>query len=733
MSVGVVPGDASSQVGRRGLPAPGLVRVSVVGSERAQRAGLGLFGFSVSNARAGTGGESAVRVSMDYDDFRYAFGGDWADRLQLVRYPACVLTTPDKDGCSQGEVVETSNDVELGVISADLVVDDLEAVTVGVDGLSSSGTVGDGLRVRGLGAGLTGRRVMVGGSGASAYGWSNGYTSDFGSFAATPLSVSSSWSVGLGMGSFDWSYPVPMPPSGFGAAPAVGFNYSSAGVDGAVADENNQGLLGVGWGLASGGFIERSYRSCSADGGALNDFCWFSDNATLSLNGRSSELVLVSTSGNFTEWRLKDDPGWRVQRQLNAASSATDQRGEIWRVWSSDGTEYTFGLRSEQGNGVATNSVWNVPVVGNHVGEPCNTAPNNWCQQAWRWNLDRVRDRDGNVITYLYQAEVNKYGANGSPGIPVEYVRGGYLSEIRYGAHQSAPGDYRARVVFNMKQRCQAVAANTTCFAVGANTTPFYPDVPTDLECAAASCPKTAPSFFTKFGLASIDTMVRERNVAVNGDFDATPPTVGTLPTGSGVNYLRIDNAGGAQATTGYLQMSSPVANGSVHVDYAVPLAAGTTVEAVVWVRSLSAQQMTAHFKVWALGNVTNDGIGQTFVADATWRPVTVSLPVTVGHLGCVPKSIWARRASIWMSIRCRSGRCRRGCGARWIGLARCGIGRTRTPPVRRSRSYGCVNCNAPATRTVPRWRYRRCGSSRIKTWITGRMGSRTTCIGSRR
>lgn len=168
----------------------------------------------------------------------------------------------------------------------------------------------------------------------SVYGLSAGYSSVLGSYNATPIASSSSWSVGLQQGSFDWSYDVPMPPTGFGAAPSVSMSYSSS-VDGIVSDENTQaGMLGGGWNLNAGGFIERSYKSCDVDGWAIQDFCWFSDNATISLNGRSSEMYYTGVGGRNTwsERRLRDDPGWKIVRSRHAAGSTTQPVRRIAHV-----------------------------------------------------------------------------------------------------------------------------------------------------------------------------------------------------------------------------------------------------------------------------------------------------------------------------------------------------------------------------------------------------------------
>src|SRR5262249_52079914 len=121
-----------------------------------------------------------------------------------------------------------------------------------------------------------------------------GTSGDAGSYAATKLQPSSTWTAGGNSGDFTWSYPMRVPPSVGGPAPALNLSYSAQSVDGLMAGSNNQpGWAGAGFDFTPGGFIERGYKGCGDDmtGGnnttKTGDLCWVTDNATLSLAGHS--------------------------------------------------------------------------------------------------------------------------------------------------------------------------------------------------------------------------------------------------------------------------------------------------------------------------------------------------------------------------------------------------------------------------------------------------------------
>src|SRR4051812_756177 len=90
-----------------------------------------------------------------------------------------------------------------------------------------------------------------------------------------------------------------------GRTPGIALTYNSQAVDGRTTTTNNQGSW-VGEGFSyEPGYVERQYKACADDGHETSpDLCWAYDNATISLNGRSSALVRTGDT-----WRFSDDDG----------------------------------------------------------------------------------------------------------------------------------------------------------------------------------------------------------------------------------------------------------------------------------------------------------------------------------------------------------------------------------------------------------------------------------------
>ncbi|WP_432198781.1 RHS repeat-associated core domain-containing protein [Streptomyces sp. bgisy027] len=424
------------------------------------------------SAEAVKGGGNAD-ISVDYGRFASAYGGGWSARLGLVRLPECALTTPEKATCRTTTEVASANDISRQTVTGTVT---LSATAPTVLALAATS------------------------SGESASG--------SGTYAATQLSPSATWAAGGSSGAFTWSHPIQVPPAP-GPSPDLSLSYDSGSVDGKTASTNNQSTqIGEGFNSTANSYIERTYGSCDEDGHKDKfDLCWKFDNASLVLNGKSSELVKDDTTG---KWRLKNDDASTVT--LSTGADNGDDNGEHWTVTTGDGTRYVFGLNKLTGAGTQrTNSVWTVPVFGDDSGEPGynrgSTFSDRAVTQAWRWNLDYVEALHDNAMSYWYAKENNSYAKNGASTATASYTRGGYLTKILYGQRADAlfTGVTSGKAQFTYAERCTA----TDCSELTDSTAPNWPDVPFDSICASGDdCPATGPSFFTRKRLTKIDTYV---------------------------------------------------------------------------------------------------------------------------------------------------------------------------------------------------------------------------------
>ncbi|WP_149825301.1 polymorphic toxin-type HINT domain-containing protein [Streptomyces tailanensis] len=450
--------------------------VEVLSRKAAEAAGVSGVLLTVS-------GNGKAKLSLDYGEFASAYGGGWAGRLRLVELPACALTTPEKAKCREQQPLKSSNDITAQELSA----------TVELDG-------GTGVSTQLMREASTAEATVL-----AATATSGQSASGSGDYTASPLTSSATWSAGSSSGSFTWSYDIEVPPAAAGPAPSLSLSYDSGSVDGKTASTNNQATqVGEGFSLTSS-YVERSYGSCDEDGHEEKyDRCWKYENASLVLNGKSSELVKDDTSG---EWRLKDDDAATVTHSTDGDNA--DNNGEYWTVVTGDGTKYVFGLNKLSGAGdERTNSVWTVPVFGDDEGEPCYDATfaSASCTQAWRWNLDYVEDTHGNAMSYWYTKESNSYAKNGASTATATYTRGGYLTKILYGQRAGTlfTADASGKVTFDYSERCTA----DDCSELTDGTSDNWPDVPFDAICAAdADCEENqSPAFFTRKRLTGINT-----------------------------------------------------------------------------------------------------------------------------------------------------------------------------------------------------------------------------------
>ncbi len=110
-------GKLPIRVAKAGASSPTAVEVAVQDRKTAQRAGVDgtLLTVARADGRTTTG---TVKVSVDYEPFAAAYGGDYASRLRLVQYPACVLTSPDNAACTKPIPLESANDPKTRTLTA---------------------------------------------------------------------------------------------------------------------------------------------------------------------------------------------------------------------------------------------------------------------------------------------------------------------------------------------------------------------------------------------------------------------------------------------------------------------------------------------------------------------------------------------------------------------------------------------------------------------------------------
>ncbi|MFF6980217.1 polymorphic toxin-type HINT domain-containing protein [Streptomyces sp. NPDC008343] len=465
------------------------VTVTVLDRKKAKAAGVDGVLLTVSGNDKG-----AARLAVDYRNFGVG-GADYAGRLRLVQLPTCALTTPHKRDCRTQKELTSVNNRRAARVTGDIAV---PGTTFTPSSKADRPAAEETAKTRGT----------------TVLALAPGTGSGLGNYKATPLAASSTWQAGGSSGSFSWSYPLTVPAPAAGPEPDLSISYDSGSVDGRTANTNNQSsMVGEGFDLTSS-YIERKYHSCDDDGqSGKYDLCWKYTNASLVLNGKASELVKDDTTG---EWRLKNDDASKVEHLTDTSLGNGDSSGEYWRVTTGDGTAYTFGLHKLPGapTGERTNSVWTVPVFGDDEGEPgysgSTSFSGRWDIQAWRWNLDMVEDAHGNAMTYWYAQEMNHYAKNGVDNPGTEYVRGGYLKEIRYGQRAdklfSATPAASHKAELKVAERC--LAGESACATLDEEHRTNWPDVPYDAICkdGDACTGQSSPTFFTRKRLEQVNT-----------------------------------------------------------------------------------------------------------------------------------------------------------------------------------------------------------------------------------
>jgi RHS repeat-associated protein len=349
---------------------------------------------------------------------------------------------------------------------------------------------------------------------------------DGGSYAATTLKPSGTWTAGGSTGAFQYSYPISVPPAASTLVPDISLAYDSGSVDGQTAVTQAQASwAGDGWSTPQS-FVEQTFTSCSdqPEGSdapkKTGDQCYAGPVLTLSLNGQSTPLVPVS--GNT--WKAASDSGEVVTHVVNSGNGSGTHDSDYWQVVDRSGTTYLLGRNQLPGwasGKLTTNSVDTVPVYSAHSNDPCYKSTgfaDSVCTMAYRWNLDYVKDVHGNAMSYWYKQDTNFYGEfNGAHN--VSYVRDSYLDHIDYGfVDGGAFGTVPNKVVFGVGDRC----FTGTCSPLSSTNKANWPDVPFDLVCASgATCKSTGPSFFSTVRLTSITTRQYSTSAGNHVDVDS--------------------------------------------------------------------------------------------------------------------------------------------------------------------------------------------------------------------
>jgi RHS repeat-associated protein len=512
-------GEPAGKVKATGTPvwatataaAPAQAELQVLDQQAAQRVGIPGVLVKVTPKDTGSG---KIRIGVNYADFAEAYGGNYGSRLRWVQLPACALTTPELEACQQRTPLLSTNDVKAKAVSAEV------SLTSGGGAVSKAVTDRSSVLLA----------ATAGTASTSATG---------GTYAATDLKPSGSWSGGGNSGAFTYSYPIVLPPAPSGLAPSFGLSYNSSSVDGqTVATQAQASWAGDGWSTPRS-FIEQSFASCANQPGGEDapeetiDLCYDGPILLMSLNGSTSALVYDKTK---KVWKAESDNGEVIAHDVD--DSGSHDNGS-WTVTTRDGTIYHFGLNKLPGwtSGKATtNSVDTVPVYSAHSGDPCYS-DSGWeasvCDMAWRWNLDYVTDAHGNAISYHYKQNTNNYGRNLGDEDDT-YVRESYLEHIDYGFRAGgAYGTVPNKIVFNTHDRC----ANT-CQASGATASAAnWPDVPFDLICDKdEDCDTWSPAFFSTARLASIVTKQYSPSAGDYVPVDTYTLTHTTPATGDGTS-----------------------------------------------------------------------------------------------------------------------------------------------------------------------------------------------------
>lgn len=604
---------------------PASVAISVQSHAAATAAGVDGVVFTATPV-TGTAGQ--VSLGVDYKAFSQAYGGNYGSRLTLVTLPACALTTPQVAACRVRTPVPSSNNVDAQTVTGRV------ALAAPVGARTSS--------VPGVGSKAVSPMIVLAAASSPSDGDGGGSA---GTFSATSLKPSGSWTAGGSSGTFGYTYPIQVPPAPSSLVPSVNLTYDSGSVDGETAGTNSQAdWLGDGWSTPEN-FVEESFQTCSdsPEGVTLpsaeqtGDECYDGPILTLSLNGSSSSLVCASNCNSGSAvWKAQSDSGEVITHVTGTNDGSGTFDGDYWTVTDRSGTTYSFGLNQLPGyvsGDATTNSVQYEPVYSPNSGDPCYHSSGfsaSVCTMAYRWNLDYVKDVHSNAMAYYYKQDFNAYGQDKNTTSATSYVRDAHLDHIDYGftdghAYSASAPD---QVDFVTGDRC----VSGTCDPLNSSTAANWPDVPWDLNCTAgAACQVSSPSMWSTVSLASIVTKQYNGTAYMPVDSYAFTQTMPTTAVGSA-----------SPLTAQTLWLSQIVHTGS---DTSAGGAAVTMPPVVFGMTQLANRADTTtglppmeHYRIGSVTTETGEVIGVNYeLVNACTTPVTIN-PAT-NTSSCYPVS----------------------------------------------------------------------------------------------
>ena len=181
------------------------ISVHILTAAEQTKAGAEGLGLTVSRAD-GVAAAGRLRVTLTYAGFRGLFGGEWVQRLGVRQVPDCMMAAVVAADCQIGASVTVANDQNKGVVTAEF----------DVPGVGASAAAGAGNAAAAVDGAASGGAVTLALSSGTAGG---------GNYAATSLSSSAKWDVGIGSGNFSWSYPIPVAPAQAGSTPSLSLAY----------------------------------------------------------------------------------------------------------------------------------------------------------------------------------------------------------------------------------------------------------------------------------------------------------------------------------------------------------------------------------------------------------------------------------------------------------------------------------------------------------------------------